>query len=104
LIIFACELLFIKGCFELCNVDFDEFSLVSLPTSVVLRYCPGVSKNLQIDIIYCFVDQFKLNVDYPAMLLKLSKNLPSIILFIGLLINLHHICYFCGPNLNGGFL
>jgi hypothetical protein len=101
LVIFACKLLFIKGCFELCNVDFDEFSLVSLPTSVVLRYCQGVSKNLQIDIIHCFVDQFKLNVDYLTMLLKLS---PSIILFIGLLINLHHIRYFCGPNLNGSFL
>jgi len=101
LVIFACKLLFIKGCFELCNVDFDEFNLVSLPTSVVLRYCQGVSKNLQIDIIHCFVNQFKLNVDYLAMLLKLS---PNIILFIGLLINLHHICYFCGRNLNGSFL
>jgi hypothetical protein len=57
------QFFFIKGCFELRNVDFDEFSLVSLPIGVVLRFCQGVSKNLWIDIIHCSVDQFRPNVD-----------------------------------------
>jgi len=67
LVIFACKFLFIKGCFKLCNVDFDEFSLVSLLTGVVLKFYQGVSKNLWINIIHCFVDQFKLDVDYPVV-------------------------------------
>jgi hypothetical protein len=37
------------------------------------------------------------------MLLKFSKNTPAIILFLNLLINLDHIHYSCGLNLNGGF-
>jgi len=35
---------FIKGCFELYSVDFEEFCLRSLPINVVLRFCHKVSK------------------------------------------------------------
>jgi hypothetical protein len=35
---------FIRGCFELYNVDFEEFGLRSLPINVVHRFCQGVSK------------------------------------------------------------
>ncbi len=47
---------FIGGCFELCAVDFDEFILLSLPTSIVMRFCQGISKNWRMDITWCFVD------------------------------------------------
>jgi hypothetical protein len=30
---------FIRGCFKLCVVDFDEFCSFFLPTSMVLRFC-----------------------------------------------------------------
>ncbi len=36
--------------------DFDEFTLLSLPIGVVLRFCQGVSKNWRIDMIIFFVD------------------------------------------------
>jgi len=36
---------FIRGCFKSRNVDFEEFSLRSLPTNVVFRFCQGVKKN-----------------------------------------------------------
>jgi hypothetical protein len=36
---------FIRGCFELCNVDFEEFSLRSLHTCVIILFCQGISKN-----------------------------------------------------------
>ncbi len=55
---------FIKECFELPYVDFDEFSLVSLFINVVLRFCLGVSKNWWIDIACCFLDWFRPDVDY----------------------------------------
>jgi hypothetical protein len=36
---------FIRGCSELCDVDFDEFNLLFLSNGVVLRFCHGISKN-----------------------------------------------------------
>jgi hypothetical protein len=47
---------FICGCFELQNAKFEEFVLVQLPTSLVLRFCPRVSKNKHINVTKCFVD------------------------------------------------
>jgi hypothetical protein len=39
------RILFIHNCFELQNVDFENFALVQLPTDLVLKLCHGVSKN-----------------------------------------------------------
>jgi hypothetical protein len=36
---------FIRGCSELCDVDFDEFNLLFLSNGIVLRFCHGISKN-----------------------------------------------------------
>ncbi len=36
---------FIRGCCELCVVDFDEFSLFFLLIDVVLKFYQGISKN-----------------------------------------------------------
>jgi hypothetical protein len=47
---------FICGCFELQNVEFQEFVLVQLPTDLVLRFCQGVSKNKRINVTKCFVN------------------------------------------------
>ncbi len=44
-------------------MDFDEFSLLYLPTSIVLRFYEGISKNWKINIIQCFVDQHRLAID-----------------------------------------
>jgi hypothetical protein len=55
---------FKKGCFELCVVDFDEFSLLSLPSSIILRFCLGISKIWRIYITHCFIDWHQLAVDY----------------------------------------
>lgn len=47
---------FTRGCSKLHIVDLEEFSLLSLPTSVVLKYCQGIFKNWKIDIIKCFAN------------------------------------------------
>jgi len=64
----------IKECFELRNVDFDEFSFVSLHIDVVLRFCQGVSKNWWIDITHSFVDWFRPDVDYQVVDVILNFN------------------------------
>jgi hypothetical protein len=53
------------GCSTLRVVDFDEFSLLSLPIGIVLRFYQGISKNWRINIIQCFVDRHQHAVDYP---------------------------------------
>jgi len=69
---------FIKGCSELYNVDFDEFSLVSLPANVFLRFRQGDSNDYKIDITHCSTDQFCLNVDYPiANVIETFKELAQ---------------------------
>ncbi len=45
----------IMGC-NFQNMDFDEFRLLSLPTSVILGFCQGVLKNWLVNIINCFVN------------------------------------------------
>jgi len=55
----------LKGCSKLRKVDFEKFSLVSLPIDVVLR-CQGVFKNWCIDITRCFANQDSPFVDYPV--------------------------------------
>jgi hypothetical protein len=45
LVIFTCKIFSSGGCFKFHNVDFDEYNLVSMPTTFVLRFCQGVSKN-----------------------------------------------------------
>jgi hypothetical protein len=78
LAIFKCEFFFIKGCSELYNINFDEFSLVSLPTNVFLRFRQGVSNDYKIDITHCSIDQFCLNVDYPiANVIETFKELAQ---------------------------
>jgi len=62
--ILTCELLFIKRCFELCNMDFDEYSLHNLLIGVILQLCQGKSKNWRIDVTRCFVDWHHLFVVY----------------------------------------
>ncbi len=42
---FYMQNLFIRGCFKFRNVDFGKFNLVSMPITIVLRFCQGVSKN-----------------------------------------------------------
>jgi len=42
---FYMQNLFIRGYSKFRNVDFGEFNLVSMPTTIVLRFCQGVSKN-----------------------------------------------------------
>jgi hypothetical protein len=34
---YACKFFIIKGCYELWNVDFEEFTLFSLPIGVILK-------------------------------------------------------------------
>ncbi len=42
-------------------------------------------------------------ITHLLILLKLSKSLPTIVLFFSMLINMNHICYSCGLNLNACF-
>jgi hypothetical protein len=63
--IFLHNCFFIKGCSELRAMDFDDLSLLFLFTSIVLRFCQGISKNWKIDIIQCFANQHRLVVDWP---------------------------------------
>jgi hypothetical protein len=56
-------LFFIKGCSKFRKMDFEEFSLVSLPTGLVLRFCQGVSKNWQIEVTICLASSHKPCVD-----------------------------------------
>jgi hypothetical protein len=42
---FYIQNLFIKGCSKFHNVDFGEVNLVSMPTTIVLRFCQSVCKN-----------------------------------------------------------
>ncbi len=53
---FCIHNLFICNCFELQNVEFQEFVLVQLPTDLVLWFRQGVSKNQRINVTKCFVD------------------------------------------------
>jgi hypothetical protein len=55
----------VKGCSKLEKVDFEEFSLVSLPINVVLRLRQGVFKNWCIDITLCSGNQHRPFVDHP---------------------------------------
>ncbi len=41
---FYMQNLLIKGCFKFCNADFGEFNFISMPTTIVLRFCQVVSK------------------------------------------------------------
>ncbi len=61
---FYMQNLFIRGCYKFRNVDFGEFNLISMPTTIVLRFCQVVSKNLQINITWCFADRFRPIIDY----------------------------------------
>jgi hypothetical protein len=56
---------FIRGCFKLHDMDFDELSLLFLLTNVVLRFCYGISKNYQIDITQCYGDWHIPTIDCP---------------------------------------
>lgn len=47
--------------------DFDEFTLLSLPIGVVLRFCQGVSKNWRIDMIIFFVDWHQPPINCPIL-------------------------------------
>jgi F0F1-type ATP synthase membrane subunit a len=51
--IFVFAIFFIHGCFELWNVEFEEFALVQLPTNLVLKFCHGNSKNWHINVTRC---------------------------------------------------
>ncbi len=57
------RIVFIRGCFKLGAMDFDEFNLLFLPTGVVLRFCQGISKNWQIYITQCYVDRHIPTID-----------------------------------------
>ncbi len=53
-------LFFIKGCSKFPK---KEFSLVSLPTELVPRFCQGVSKNWRSDMTICLASCYKPSVD-----------------------------------------
>jgi hypothetical protein len=36
---FADNFFIIKGCFEVCAMDFDGSNLLSLPIGIILRFC-----------------------------------------------------------------
>jgi len=45
-------------------VDFEEFSILHLPISLVLRFCQRMSKNWWIDITRCFTNRHLFVVNY----------------------------------------
>jgi hypothetical protein len=102
---FYMRIFLIKGCSKLHHVDFDEFSLLSLPTNIILRFCQSISRNWRIDTIQCFVDQHQHVVDCPCfMWLKFIRSLLIDIWLFGQLINQGHILWFYALSLSGRFL
>lgn len=74
--IFWMWIFFIRGCFEFHTVDFNEFSLLFLPTSIVMKFCQGISKNLKIDITRCSTNWHWPIIDYPIFdVIEISKEL-----------------------------
>jgi hypothetical protein len=80
---------FIRWCSKFRNVDFDEFHLFILPTSVILRFCQGVSKNWWIDVTCCFsINIALLWIFRLLMLLKVTSRFLITILSSSLLTKL----------------
>ncbi len=67
---------FIRRCFELCDVDFDEFNLLFLSIGIVPRICQGISKNQRVDIIQYSTYQHQFVVDcLVSNVIKIFKEL-----------------------------
>jgi hypothetical protein len=102
---FYMQIFFIRGCFELHIVNFDEFNLLSLPTNIILRFCQGISKNWRIDTIQCFVDEYQCVVDCPCLMwLRFIRSLFVDIWLFGQFINQGHIFCFYILSLSGRLL
>jgi hypothetical protein len=99
------QFFFIRSSFKRRNIDFDEFNLISLPTKVLFYsfFKMSPKTNRLTFHIFLLIGLSLLLIAQLLMLLKLSKNLLVVVLLLGLLISLNHICYSCDLNLNGGF-
>jgi hypothetical protein len=53
---FYMQSFFITRCSKLHVVDFDEFSLLFLPSNIILKFYQCISKNWRINTIQCSID------------------------------------------------
>jgi len=91
---FCIQNCFVRRCSKLHVMDLNKFNLFSLHVNVVLRFYQDISKNWQIDITWCFINQHQFVVDCLIFyVIKIYKGLVCYHHLYGLQTN--QVCIHC---------